>query len=163
MEWSASLVPGPWGNFPNIVICWEAAVWLDCILCLILTPDGHPPVQEIHAESGVCCPYLLRLAASLAVGRGGQVGLGSGSWPQREKQSPTPCRPAARGAWGHVPNRSKCPGPPSQRTRRPACDSVIEGTVLLHVCAAWAFASMQRFPVSVISPALCSCMLHCCL
>lgn len=90
MEWSASLVLGPWGNFPNIVICWEAAVWLDCILCLILTPDGHPPVQEIHAESGVCCPYPLRLVASLAVGRCGQVGLGSGSWPQGERSSRPP-------------------------------------------------------------------------
>lgn len=100
MEWSASLVPGPWGNFPNIVICWEAAVWLDCILCLILTPDGHPPVQEIHTESGVCCPYPLRLVASLAVGRCGQMGLDQAPGHREREAVAHPMEACSEGSLG---------------------------------------------------------------
>lgn len=50
-------------------------MWFDCILCLILTPDGHPQVQEINAEFGVCCRYPMRLVASQAAECCGQVGL----------------------------------------------------------------------------------------
>lgn len=61
-------------------------MWFDPVLCPILTPDGHPQVQEINTESGICLHISTEAAECCD-----QLGLGSGGsgvrwvWAQAPK------------------------------------------------------------------------------